>query len=381
MYQKPKRIILFFSNQISLKIWKQTGIYDREIKFYKTLKKKGYEILFVTHGDKSDYKYQNDLGGIKILPLFENIKKTESIFYNFILGIISLLRNKKKLYNYDIIKTNQIYGGHLALICKFLINRDLIVRSGYEPYLFSTITKKNIIKKVLYFLNSLILYKLSNKIITTSFNLKKYISRNFFIDKKKIKINPNYIDTKLFRPIKIKKSNKILMNGRLSKEKNYTFLFELLKKEKFKIDIIGDGPEKKNLKKMINKNKLHVKFLGKFPNNKLAKIYNRYNFFLMFSKVEGNPKTLLEAMACEMLVIGSNVEGVKNIIKNNINGFIVNLEKKSLISRLNKVHKFNKKFNNIRRSARNLILEKNSLESSINREVKIYSYLNSNAKS
>jgi len=155
MYQKPKRIILFFSNQISLKIWKQTGIYDREIKFYKTLKKKGYEILFVTHGDKSDYKYQNDLGGIKILPLFENIKKTESIFYNFILGIISLLRNKKKLYNYDIIKTNQIYGGHLALICKFLINRDLIVRSGYEPYLFSTITKKNIIKKVLYFLNSM----------------------------------------------------------------------------------------------------------------------------------------------------------------------------------------------------------------------------------
>lgn len=381
MNQKTKKIILFFSNEISLKIWKKTGIYDREVKFYKILQKKGYEILFVTHGDQSDYKYKRDLGEIKILPLFENIKKTKNIFYNFFLGIISIIRNKKILNDYDIIKTNQIYGGHLALICKFLINKNLIVRSGYEPYLFSIITKKNIIKKTLYYLNSLILYQFANRIITTSFNLKKFISKKFFINKKKIILNSNYIDTQLFYPNKKKKFNKILMNGRLSKEKNYQFLFELLKNKKFKIDIIGDGPEKKCLKKIINEKKLDIKLLGKFPNNKLPEIYNRYNFFLIFSKIEGNPKTLLEAMSCEMLVIGSNVDGINNIIKNNINGFLVNLEKKSLISCLNKVHKSNKKLDYLRKRARKLIIEKNSLESSIKKEINIYNHLNYNAKS
>ena len=378
MKKKIKKIILFFSNQVSLKTWKQTGIYDREVKFYKVLQKKGYQILFVTHGDRADYKYQKELGNIKILPLFKDIKKSKNLFYNFIIGIISLIKNKKLLSNYDIIKTNQVYGGHLALIAKILIKKFLIVRSGYEPYLFSVITKKNIIKKTLYFLNSLILYQFANKVITTSKNLQNFISKSFLIRRNKIILNPNYIDTNLFYPKKNKVTNTILMNGRLSEEKNYALLFELIKKEKFRIDIIGDGQEKKTLKKIIKSNKLNVKFLGTFPNNKLPKIYNRYNSFLLFSKVEGNPKTLLEAMSCGMLVIGSNVEGIKNLIIDKENGFLVNLNKKSLVSCLIKVNESKKKFNYLRKEARKLIIKNNSLESSIKREINIYNRLYNN---
>ena len=55
--------------------------------------------------------------------------------------------------------------------------------------------------------------------------------------------------------------------------------------------------------------------------------YNRFKYFILCSKYEGNPKTLLEAMSSGCIVIGTNVEGVNSIIKNNHNGFLINSQK------------------------------------------------------
>ena len=49
-----KTICLFFSNDVSLLTWKNSGILDREIKYYNSLIKKNYKIIFLTFGDKKD---------------------------------------------------------------------------------------------------------------------------------------------------------------------------------------------------------------------------------------------------------------------------------------------------------------------------------------
>ena len=51
-----KTICLFFSNDVSFLTWKNSGILDREIKYYKSLIKKNYNIIFLTFGDKKDKK-------------------------------------------------------------------------------------------------------------------------------------------------------------------------------------------------------------------------------------------------------------------------------------------------------------------------------------
>ena len=75
--------------------------------------------------------------------------------------------------------------------------------------------------------------------------------------------------------------------------------------------------------------KLNVKinFLGRKPINKIPKILNKYSVYVICSKIEGNVKTLLEAMACELICIGSNVEGINNIISNKKNGFWLTIQK------------------------------------------------------
>ena len=49
---------------------------------------------------------------------------------------------------------------------------------------------------------------------------------------------------------------------------------------------------------------------------------NRAEVFALPSKYEGNPKALLEAMACELPVIGVDAPGVRDVIQHGVNGML-----------------------------------------------------------
>jgi glycosyltransferase involved in cell wall biosynthesis len=52
--------------------------------------------------------------------------------------------------------------------------------------------------------------------------------------------------------------------------------------------------------------------------------------FVLPSRFEGNPKALLEAMACGLPVIGTNVQGIRDIIRHQFNGILVDSGVESL---------------------------------------------------
>ena len=69
------KIIVFFTYGISLKIWEETGLLEREIKIYQELKKKyGIDFTFVTYGDEKDFKYKNLIDDLEIIPIYNLIK-------------------------------------------------------------------------------------------------------------------------------------------------------------------------------------------------------------------------------------------------------------------------------------------------------------------
>lgn len=114
--------------------------------------------------------------------------------------------------------------------------------------------------------------------------------------------------------------------GRLSVEKGIINLIEATKKcENAKLLIAGDGPEKENIQKYIQKNNLQerVKLLG-FLNK--DEIRNR----IMESKMviipsiwyENCPYSILETMEIGKPLIGSRIGGIPELIKENENGFL-----------------------------------------------------------
>ena len=70
---------------------------------------------------------------------------------------------------------------------------------------------------------------------------------------------------------------------------------------------------------------MNINFIGQVSNQELPNLYNRFKFLFYVLNMKES-KTLLEAMSSGCIVIGTNVEGVNSIIKNNHNGFLINTQ-------------------------------------------------------
>jgi len=69
-----------------------------------------------------------------------------------------------------------------------------------------------------------------------------------------------------------------------------------------------------------------------FSLGKIAKAYAGADVFVLASEIETFGQVYLEAMACGTPVIGANVGGVPEIIKNNYNGFLIPSQNSSILS-------------------------------------------------
>ena len=157
--------------------------------------------------------------------------------------------------------------------------------------------------------------------------------------KNKVKVISMGIDTDIFRPKNVKykkyRNNRIIIFvGRLNEQKGVECLImampDVISREKnAKLLIIGEGNHKKHLEKIINELKLgnFTEFLGSKNHAELADYYNLADVIVLPS-VTGKTGTealglvLIEAMACGTCVIGSSSGGIKEIIKDNVNGLI-----------------------------------------------------------
>ena len=378
------RILITFTYGVSLELWFTSGIIYRELELYKRLSQRKVNYSLLTYGDLKDLNYTPILGDIKVIPVKKYVTSKISHF-KFLKSLILPIRLKHLFSRIDIIKTNQMEGNLIACIAKLLFRKKLIVRCGYEwlrTYRSNYKIKENknyikyVIRYIWMYMIEFISYKLADGIILTNKRDIQFIIKTFRLEnkKEKIKLFYNFINTDLFRNLGTAKKDKtVLFIGRLTEEKN---LFNLIKAFKglnnFSLDIIGKGPLENNLKKKSKDLGVKVNFLGVYPNNKLPEIINQYQIYILPSYYEGNPKTLLEAMSCEVACIGTDVFGINNIIRHGINGFLCATNPESIKSAILEVYKDHELRDKIRKNARKFILDNCSLDSITEKEFQFY---------
>lgn len=371
-------IVVFLTHNLSLFDWKQIGVLNRELSLYQKLTEKNCKFKIITYGDSKDKKIKN-YKNIEIFPIFQKLKKkNKNFFFKFFYPIYFIYRNRLIFKDCNLIKTNQIIGGHLAVIAKILYRKKLIIRLGYEPYILVKAYSKNFILKYLYKLNSIFCLIFADYIIVTTNQIKEKILKYYNVSKKKIGVNPNFVDTDKFTNNNNNRNyyNTIFTISRLDEQKNLEFLFNQVKESSLQLHIYGSLNGIQKYKVLINKIGCDVRFKGPIDNEKLPMIINNYLIFILLSHSEGNPKALLEAMSCGRVVIGKNVEGINNIIKDQSNGFILDDNKNNLKNIIFKIKNKNKnKLLDIQRNARKHILQNFCLKKIVLRELKIYKYL------
>ena len=163
--------------------------------------------------------------------------------------------------------------------------------------------------------------------------MKKPIVINSFIDEKKFFLIKNHE----------KEKDTFLYIGRLSYEKNLQNIFKAIKKTDSKLSVIGSGLEEFNLKKLAKDLNIKVNFLGTIDNSRLNNVLNDHKFFILCSLSEGLPKSLLEAKASGRICIGSDVPGIKELIKDETTGFLSQgIDAVSISKAITKAKKSNK---------------------------------------
>ncbi len=184
--------------------------------------------------------------------------------------------------------------------------------------------------------------KRADKIIVPSEYLKK-IMMMWGVPEEKIKVIYNAFDpvrdnisNGVEAPRKINLSGTILISaGRLVPWKGFNVLVEIMPEiirqiPDAKLYIIGDGPEKENLKSQISNLKINdmVFLVGSVSHEDLLNYLCAGNIFVLNTGYEGFSHQILEAMAMEIPVITTNVGGNPELITNNESGILIEYNNK-----------------------------------------------------
>jgi|GEM_PF-1953617 len=167
------------------------------------------------------------------------------------------------------------------------------------------------------------------------------IGRSYLKIKQKQFYNPidfplNTVDFK-------ERDNIILGVGRLTLQKNFNDLIEainLIKNEigNWKVHIYGEGELKPDLIHKIEKYELEdIIIIKKFTTN-ISKVYNNAKLLISTAIFEGQSMCILEALSYNIPVISYNCNfGPNEMIRNNVNGFLIDFDPKSLAIKISKL--------------------------------------------
>lgn len=164
--------------------------------------------------------------------------------------------------------------------------------------------------------------------VTVQFDVFKEFDKKRFIEK--CEVTSNIVE----KPMYIKKDwsctkARFVTFGRLAPVKRMDLMIKLFAKAARKADDIelhiwGDGPEKENLNKLIEQEKMAGRIILKGYNNQVHETLLEYDAYLMTSYQEGFPNSLCEAMAVGLPSVSFMCHtGILELTEDNTAGFTV----------------------------------------------------------
>ncbi len=203
-------------------------------------------------------------------------------------------------------------------------------RLTFKSYLY---TKKNAAWSKRWFLKSV----LATSIAYDHPEMKSRFFNHVLLRSKAVFI-PHGVDLQLFRPSQLPKevdrNFKICCIGNIGENKNQLFIIEQLKELTAPIDLYLFGNYAPDyliqLRKYIDKEDLNdrVHISGFVENELLPELLHKFDLFVLASKREGLPVSVLEALACGVPVVCSDSGGgTRYIFKQGKGGCVFDLDK------------------------------------------------------
>lgn len=291
------------------------------------LMKRGYHVEFVCFNKKGNFlpeiPQSIDVHELKVKRAIESIPKLAAYLKR---EKPSVLISAKHYINTSALIANRLSGG-----------KTKVIVTGHGMY--------NQNQKLLTFMMRT-LYPSANAVVAVSEGVAENISTSANLRPDKIEVIHNPVINEEFinkyvtaSPIEKSANEKLIVAaGRLSPEKDYQTLiqaFALLEKSlNARLIIIGEGPEREKLQKLIKIYHIDGRVeLPGFASNPLNYI-KAADVFVLSSLTEGLPTVLIEALYCDISIVSTDCpSGPREILKDGAYGTLVPVGDENMLAK------------------------------------------------
>jgi len=360
-----------FTPSMSLRVWMDQGLLDRELDYYRALHKACPifdEIWFFTW----DTEVTKDIADI-LAPLNIRVIPRPRWINGWAYGLTLPFLQWKRLQKISFMRSQRVLGSALLPMVRFIHGIPTFLRGGLLPSEDPQRHEHPLWRQLIYRLHDWTAYTFNNYTATTSPHERRHIRNVLHVRRQDIPVMPNYVDTNKFAPCGSREPGYVLFVGRLHPVKQLPMLIRAVSMVPgASLHLIGDGPQRAELEVLAKELGVDVEFVGAVSHERLPEYYTRASVFVLPSRSEGNPKTLLEAMACGAPCVASDIPGVRDMAANEQDAILVPITPENLANAITRLTGDHKLSDSLSMNARKRALTEWSLQSEVAKHCRIY---------
>jgi glycosyltransferase involved in cell wall biosynthesis len=288
------------------------------------LAKKGIKVFVLTRRFEKLPEYE-EIEGISVYRKIKTIDVPLLWGACFVVSVFLFLIKRRK--DYDIIHCHiiQEYQTIIALLLKYMFNKKVIVKmsSSGETSDLKMVRKAKFGRIFLRWIRNV------DIVVSLCKRASSELLENGFSEEKLVEI-PNGIDLNDFPEgtLRRQRNHTITFIGRLDSYKGVEYLLagfkELLhESDNVRLNIVGNGPDENLLMKKAKDLGIQNSVVFKGRQQDIVDELYCTTIFVLPSLSEGMSNVLLEAMACGLPVVATDVGGNSDVITDRHNGLLV----------------------------------------------------------
>lgn len=297
------------------------GAQRHVIDLCESLKEEGHEVILMTGsvGKMDAYARNLDIKTIHLRHLIRSINP-----YHDLLGVIELVNYFRQLKP-DVVASHSSKAGILVRIAAWWLN----IPNTFTVHGWAFAEGSSFGVRKIYQLIEKVIGWISCKIIVIAESDRQYALKLNVVNADKMRLIYHGIRPPLLTEMPYQKASTLftmVMSARFQKQKDHDTLIDSLvplKDLPWQLFFLGDGEllsvAKFKVARLGLEKKIH--FEGAVDN--VSEYLQRADIFLLITNWEGLPLSILEAMACGLPVIATDVAGIKEEVWQNENGFLV----------------------------------------------------------
>ncbi|MDQ7782470.1 MAG: glycosyltransferase family 4 protein [Desulfomonilaceae bacterium] len=174
------------------------------------------------------------------------------------------------------------------------------------------------------------LWRLCDRMVVNAESLRDLLAKDFAVDRNRIDVIPNGVDTDYFTPDLPQRSThpSLIYVGRLVEQKDP---LTLLKAFRLVVDdlpqarlvMVGNGDLRPAIDEFVRSHSLGSRVQVLNGTKDIRRYLQKSWAFVLPSVFEGSPNVVIEAMACGLPIVSTRVDGVPELVRDYETGFMV----------------------------------------------------------